>query len=326
MKKSVLLAPLTLALALVACTGPQAPQPPAGPNPAKASVNGYVVNADQSVNLNVSALDSQDTVLTSGIISDITVTDTALAQGQLGLQAAPAVTASKCGDITSVSGDFRAGILLDASGSMADNDPEKKRAEAAKLFIERLSGTAAAAVTSFSGYDATSPYTELTVHQDFTTDKGALKAAVDEAAVAGGGTPLWEATQELVQFVSTKTGNRVGVVLTDGAANGTDNLAPAIAAAKAAGMRLFMIGLGSPDDLDTADMQQAAQQTGGTYALANDAAALNTAFGGVFNATQGAGCIKLVVQPAPIAGQILSGRVNFKVNGAALSAPFSVQY
>ncbi|PJI51387.1 hypothetical protein CTI14_61350, partial [Methylobacterium radiotolerans] len=69
---------------------------------------------------------------------------------------------------------------------------------------------------------------------------------------------------------------------------------------------------------------QAAQQTGGTYALANDAAALNTAFGGVFNATQGAGCIKLVVQPAPHcrADPERQGEPS-RVNGAALIRPRS---
>jgi hypothetical protein len=319
------LAATALTVGLVACPGGN---PPPTVTPTKASVNGFTLNADKSANLNVSALDNSNNVLRSGTLSDPSVSGASvLARGVRTLDGTPVTaTASVCGNITSVSGALTAGILMDASGSMSDTDPTKLRATAAKAFVDRLQSGDVAAVTSFSsGLDVTPPYTEITVHQAFTDNKALLKTAVDAAAVDGGSTPLWVSTKETVDVVQKRGGgNKVALVLTDGAADDADQLQAAINAAKAANVRLLMIGLGS--NLSDADMQRAAADTGGLYAVASDAAGLNTVFNGAFNASQGAGCIKLAFTPQPTAGQKVTGTLSFKANGTTLNTPFNVQY
>lgn len=315
-----------LTLGLVSCPGGQ----PATITPTKGSVNGFAINTDKSANLNVSALDNSNAVLRSGKLSDTSVTGATLLSWKVAQQAVTPVTAaaSVCGDITSQSGALTSGILLDASGSMASTDPTKQRAIAAKAFVDRLQSSDVAAVTSFSsGKPITPPYTKLTVHQGFTDDKAALKTAVDVAAVASGVTPLWKSTTELVDFVKKQGGsNKVGFILTDGNADDSSLLQATIDAAKAANIRLFMLGLGTPGSLDVADMQKAATDTGGLYAVTSNAADLNLVFNGAFNASQGAGCVKLVFTPAPVAGNKITGTLNFSANGIALSTPFTVQY
>ena len=314
-----------LTLGLVSCPGGQ----PADITPTKGNVNGFALNGDKSANLNVSALDNSNAVLRNGKLTAASVTGASLLSWNVAQQAATPVTAaaSVCGDITSQSGSLTAGILLDASGSMASTDPTKQRAVAAKAFVDRLQGSDSAAITSFSGKPQTPPYTELTIHQGFTSDKAALKTAVDVAAVNGGGTPLWRSTTELVDFVSKQSGsNKVGFVLTDGNASDTSQLQAAINAAKTANIRLFMLGLGTPDSLDVTDMQRAAADTGGLYAVTSSASDLNLVFNGAFNASQGAGCVKLVFTPAPVAGNKITGTLNFSANGVPLSATFTVQY
>ena len=314
-----------LTVGLVSCPGPQPTI-----TLTKASVNGFTINGDKSANLNVSALDNSNAVLKNGKLSDASVTAASMLSWKPRQQAEPVpvtASASVCGDITSQSGSLTSGILLDASGSMSRTDPSKQRAVAAKAFVDRLQGSDLAAVTSFSGTAQTPPYTELTIHKGFTADKDQLKTAIDAAAVNGGGTPLWKSTAELVDFVGKQGGsNKIGFVFTDGNADDTSKLQAAIDAANAAKVRLFMLGLGTPSSLDVADMQRAATDTGGLYAVTSNATDLNLVFNGAFNASQGAGCIKLVFTPAPVAGNKITGTLNFSANGVPLSAAFSVQY
>lgn len=315
-----------LTLGLVSCPGGQ----PADITPTKGNVNGFAINSDQSANLNVSALDNSNAVLKNGKLTAASVTGASVQSWKVAQQGSTPVTAtaSVCGDITSQSGSLTAGIMLDASGSMASTDPTKQRGVAAKAFVDRLQGSDAVAITSFSsGKPKTAPYTQLTVHQGFSGDKTALKTAVDVAAVASGSTPLWKSTTELVDFVSKQSGsNKVGFVLTDGNADDASQLQAAIDAAKAAKIRLFMLGLGTPGSLDVVDMQKAAADTGGLYAVTSSATDLNLVFNGAFNASQGAGCIKLSFTPTPVAGNKITGTLNFSANGVPLSTTFDVQY
>src|SRR5690625_6026019 len=78
-------------------------------------------------------------------------------------------------------------MSLDGSGSMSWNDPDEDRNAAAKQFVSRLGPTAQLAVASFPSSTFGEDYT---LHQDFTSDKALLEAAIDEATFASGGTPL----------------------------------------------------------------------------------------------------------------------------------------
>src|SRR5690625_7551343 len=80
-------------------------------------------------------------------------------------------------------------MSLDGSGSMSWNDPDEDRNAAAKQFVSRLGPTAQLAVASFPSSTFGEDYT---LHQDFTSDKALLEAAIDEATFASGGTPRSE--------------------------------------------------------------------------------------------------------------------------------------
>ncbi len=315
-------------LALVSCGGTPTIIP------TKAVVNSAVVKADKSANLSVSALDNSNAVLRNGALSGVGASVVSVVRNGLTVQAAlPTVVATKCGDIQGVAGDITAGILLDASGSMSGTDPLKKRADAAKAFVDRMSGGDRAAVAAFSHPTAlvTAPYSEISIFTNnprFTTDKPALKTAIDTGTAAGGGTPLYESTLEMLDVLKKQGGNnKVAVVLTDGDASNSE-LQNAINQAKADSTRVFMIALtvGGISTTSKNDMTKIANETNGIYAEVDNATDLNTAFNGVFNATQGAGCINLVLTPPPTAGQTVTGTVNFTVSGVPLSTPYTVKY
>jgi Ca-activated chloride channel homolog len=302
-----------------------------GDTPSKATVNGYTFSnkAAGQVNLSVSALDSNDRVLSSGTISDPNAAS--LTEAPAGTTA----TAKVCGQITgSTSGNLRVAVSLDSTGSMDGNDPPTtendltttKRNQAAKTFVSRMAATDQAAVASFdTSTEATSPYSAIKVTQVFTSNKTLLNTGVDAATDARGGTPLWMAAFDSVDLASAATGNKVALVLTDGGdTEGGKTPEEVINNAKAKGVRVFMIGLGS--SLDDSEMQQVAAGTNGLYSSAEDAAQLTGLFNGVFNATQGAGCIETTFAPVPKLGQKVAGTLSFKVNGVPLSAPFNVQF
>src|SRR5690625_7858051 len=86
-------------------------------------------------------------------------------------------------------------MSLDGSGSMSWNDPDEDRNAAAKQFVSRLGPTAQLAVASFPSSTFGEDYT---LHQDLTSDKALLAAAIDEATFDSGGTPLWKSSGSLV--------------------------------------------------------------------------------------------------------------------------------
>lgn len=301
---------------------------PAG-TPTSATVNGYTF-ADKTggkVNLSVSALDANKTVLASGTITDTAVSGLTVAA------TAPTGTASICGQIQGGSGNLKAALVLDSTGSMSITDPATggdftttQRNKAAKSFVARMGSSDAAAVASFdTSTTATTPYLAIKLQQDFSSDKTLLNTGVNNATFEGGTTPLWDAVFDAADLAGKQSGsNKIALVMTDGGDNSsTKTVTDAINEAKAKGVRVYMIGLGTA--IIPADMQTVATQTGGLYA-ASDAGQLTDLFNGVFNATQGAGCVQLVFSPVPSAGQKVSGTVSFKVNGVSLSSAFEVQF
>lgn len=179
----------TLLAFLTACPGE-----PDAIIPNKASFNGVTQldTASGKAELSVSAL-KDETVLTSGNITNASATVEPLGAN---LQPQQTFTASAkvCGNI-SPKGETITGVLtLDATGSMQGNDPTKLRAEAAKDFVQRMSSQDLSAVASFdTSTDPTAPYTDITIWQNFSSDKALLETAIDKATFDAGNTNVWDA-------------------------------------------------------------------------------------------------------------------------------------
>ena len=146
------------------------------------------------------------------------------------------------------------GLVLDSSGSMSWNDPDGLRRTAAKSFVDSLLAEDRAAVIDFDS--------SARLLQGLTSDKAAVKAAIDRID-DNGGTNIGagvRAALDVLQGSGDPTRARMGIVLTDG----EGSYDPALTArAKAAGITLYTIGLGS--SVDAALLQGIAAGTGGQY-------------------------------------------------------------
>ena len=301
--------------------------------PVEVTLNGYTVDrATGTAYFNLSAFDASSNLITTGVIENpsITVNQALDASGnELGNVSA---TARVCGDIVSHDA-ITAVVTLDATGSMADNDPNNLRSDAAKAFIDRLGVADLAAVASFDTDTAPTPsFSAIHVWQNFTNDKTLLYTAIDAATFAGGGTNLWDAIIDDVNLLLTETSGaeKVALVLTDG--EDTDSLATSSGAATYAadnGVKVYMIGLGDPQWIDFSEMQDVARQTGGLFAAANDPAQLEQLFDGMFNATKASFCIEatfLVDGAPPAPGTTIRGSLTFTLNGREFSVDYTVTF
>lgn len=201
------------------------------------------------------------------------------------------------------------GMLFDVSGSMLErmgpSDPTTRIASsysAGRSFVDNLLTTAhvqdEAAVFQFA---ATGDYA---VRQTWTSDRDALRAAVPNTA-PGSYTCLYNAIAQTVGHVAPRANRKVLIVLTDGA--DACNLAgstpqTAIAAAQAADVRVFTIGIGGASG---AILEQIATATGGRY----------------FTATSMSDLVGVYRTIATLLGQNIDG--SFRLDGRAVS-PFMV--
>ena len=114
---------------------------------------------------------------------------------------------------------FTAVLLLDTSRSMA---PVHGRVlQAAHHFVKALLVDDRIRIGSFGREVAISPV--------LTSDKSVLSRILDDEIWPGGATPLWRAATASMDSLSTETGRRVILALTDGADSGQDyNCAPMV--------------------------------------------------------------------------------------------------
>ncbi len=164
--------------------------------------------------------------------------------------------------------DVKTVLVLDHSGSMAAKAEEDDRKtkiealrEAASRFVELMGPTAQTTLLPFSS--------DIEKPQPFSGDKGALKARI-QALQPATGTLLYDATWTGVETLAAARlgGKKAVVVLTDGVdespgSRRTDR--DVIEAAKAAGVKLYMLGLGPADEINEPVMKEMAEQTGGAY-------------------------------------------------------------
>lgn len=158
-------------------------------------------------------------------------------------------------------------LILDRSGSMGQSLPALQNA--ANVFIDIIDGSTDGAQDGLLGGGSRMGIVSFsdTATQDtrLITSVSSLKGAV-AALTAGGATNHSDAfTQALALFDSQSTNARVMVMVTDGITTAGGNAALVAAAAKAAGVRVYIIGLAGNGGLDEAALRQWASQPSGEY-------------------------------------------------------------
>jgi Mg-chelatase subunit ChlD len=192
------------------------------------------------------------------------------------------------------------GVIIDDSGSMSGNDPNKMRKAATVSFLNTLGSEDRVLLTD---YGTNGPHlrdmlcssllppgslddtTCSPPQPSFSADKAALVKATEQIQNAGG-TPLFESCLEMMPLVdSVKDGRRGVLLLSDGEPNSNSKRDECHAAAKAAQIPVFTVGLGPAAEGDpnvdagaVKVLRELADATGGSYASANDPAQLDSLF------------------------------------------------
>lgn len=305
--------------------------------PSTATINGYTVERDAAgnptgnVDLNVSALDGSGEPIAGEITTGpvtVAVKQNPTARTALGPTQVYTGTAEVKFNIE-LEEVISAILDIDQSGSMRTTDPERKRVDAAKSFVNRTKEQDRVAVMTFSG--AGEGLRASTLLQDFTNDKALLGSAIDRVGQRLE-TPIWDSVLDTLDVHADDPGgiagaSRVVVLFTDGQRNGgTADFGEALAAAQEEDVKFFTIGLGAgPKQIDLTELQTLAEATGGTFANVASADELDTLFERVFNAIRASGTITLNISPAPPAGSLVTGTVEFTVNGRTFKLPYAVQ-
>ena len=303
--------------------------------PSDATLNGYTVERDANgnptgkVDLNISALDAGGEPI-AGEISNpkVTVNDPIVVPGSV--SAAQRYSATATVSVNIEIQEIINGVLdIDQSGSMQRTDPTRQRVDAAQSFIGRITAQDRLAVMTFRGADPGFRASALLL--DFSGDQNALNAAVERVGQEGG-TPIWDSVLDTLDVHSEDDGgegsSRVVVLFTDGQRDGGNvDFAEALSAAQASDVKFFTVGLGSgEEDFDAAELQELAETTGGTFANVEDADGLEELFNRVFNAIRASGTITVNISPVPPAGSLVTGTIEFDVNGETFNLPYAVQF
>ena len=198
-------------------------------------------------------------------------------------------------------------LLIDKSGSMSarGSAPDKTKLDEAKesavRFLQNLQPSDRAAILAFGtqvdlnlGLDDDCISTTVSKERGFTDDKGALINCVNSLDTLANivTTPLYDAAYKSVvearKEANIQGSTPVVILFTDGkddngkgqpASSNTRQTAEL--AAKQEHIAIFTIGVGA--DADTANLQALAQNTGGTFAQAPDAAGLDAIYTDIAN-------------------------------------------
>jgi len=178
-------------------------------------------------------------------------------------------------------------ILIDDSGSMVENDPQKMRAEAAIGLAETVQqyGPKSHMALGDFGRGPSAGNEAMGLMADFSNDKEAIRAATAQIE-DDGDTPLWDALGDAIRATRTDANKfeqestsvqRFIVVLSDGEDTGSykQNLESIITWANKSQTIIHTIGLG-PASVESElnniskeaiyDLQKLAAETGGYYA------------------------------------------------------------
>ena len=153
-------------------------------------------------------------------------------------------------------------LVLDRSGSMSGQRTTDLE-NAASTFVSLMQANDAGEVIDFAS--------SVTVSQAFTTDKSLLQAAI-AAGSAGGVTALYDGTLQGVVDTAARGGRMAVLTMTDGYENASSHTRDDVVnAAKAGGVPVFAIGLGSVEP----NLPDLATLTGGFYYAAPTSSDLN---------------------------------------------------
>lgn len=185
------------------------------------------------------------------------------------------------------------GIVVDASSSMAENDPDDAtgaapgRRLAVREIVDIMSPGDVAALTDFSGTSAT-PLRDVVCaassaqtpappciasSASFTSNTTALRNST-VALRNMLGTPLYDACQQMTTLLGPFADRKAMVILSDGLPDDASARAQCLDRARSANVSIFTVGFGSSASGTTA-LRDLAEATGGAYAPSQDPAQLN---------------------------------------------------
>jgi VWFA-related protein len=155
-------------------------------------------------------------------------------------------------------------LVVDRSKSMEEEDRIGGLKRAVASFLEKLPEGSRVAVIAFGS--------EINRLSLFTTDRGLIKKAVD-ALEPDGSTCFYDAVADALELLKAESGRRAVLALTDGedTSSQSANLESVIASARRLGLPVYTLGLGSEDEIESADLRRLAASTRGQYYPARSA-------------------------------------------------------
>jgi VWFA-related protein len=149
-------------------------------------------------------------------------------------------------------------LVVDRSLSMEEEDRIGGLKRAVASFLDKLpAGSKVAAIAFGSDVDRLCP---------FTTDRVQVKTVVDSLQPAGA-TRFYDAVATALDMLNEESGRRAVLALTDGedTFSQTATLESVIATGRRLGLPVYTLGLGSEDEIESADLRRLAVATRGQY-------------------------------------------------------------
>ena len=155
-------------------------------------------------------------------------------------------------------------LVVDRSLSMEEEDRIGGLKRAVRSFLEKLPEGSKVAVIAFGS--------EVDRLVSFTTDRGQIKTAVDALEPAGA-TRFYDAVAAALEMLDHESGRRAVLALTDGedTFSQSASLDSVIAAANRIGLPVYTLGLGTEEEIESADLRRLAVSTRGQYYPARNA-------------------------------------------------------
>jgi hypothetical protein len=183
---------------------------------------------------------------------------------------------------------YAAALGYDQSGSISSSDPSDARIFASKGFLQTVGTSDRVVLAAFAeGAAAKIPTTPVTTYGTFTSNGAGYFDELDQfPALEGGGTPLYQALDAMLQYTAQNApvipGQRKAIVFfSDGFDNACANDVlcrdNSIALSRTLGVDIFTIGLAG--SVDTPALAELAHRTNGVHLLAANPEQLNAIYG-----------------------------------------------
>ena len=155
-------------------------------------------------------------------------------------------------------------LVVDRSKSMEEEDRIGGLKRAVASFLEKLPEGSRVAVIAFGS--------EIKRLSTFATDRSLVNRAVDSLE-PDGSTCFYDAVADALDLLKAETGRRAILALTDGEDTSSQfaNLESVIVTARRLGLPVHTLGLGSEDEIESADLKKLATSTRGQYYPARNA-------------------------------------------------------